>query len=81
MVTGIFSLLCCCVWFLVAPVAIVLGAVALSQLKSHPELTGRGFAILGVVLGIVAIVIYAATTAFLFLNPDIMQSLQSQMQR
>jgi len=26
---------------LVAPVAIVLGAVALSQLKTHPELTGR----------------------------------------
>jgi hypothetical protein len=79
MVTGIGSLLCCCLWFLVAPVAIVLGAVALSQLKSHPELTGRGFALVGIVLGIVAIVIYAVGTVFCFLNPDFMQSIQNQM--
>jgi hypothetical protein len=82
MVMGIASLtLCCCVWFLAAPVAIVLGAVGLSQFKSHPELTGRGFAITGIVLGIVTIVIYAAVTVFCFLNPDFVQSIQNQMPR
>jgi hypothetical protein len=81
MVTGIGSLLCCCIWFLVAPVAIVLGAVALSQLKNHPELTGRGFAIVGIVLGIVAIVIWASFYVFCFLNPEFMQNLQNSMPR
>jgi hypothetical protein len=81
MITGILSLLCCFCWILVAPVAIVLGAVALSQLKSHPELTGRGFAITGIVLGILAILIYAATSVFFVLHPDFVQNLQNQMQR
>ena len=62
-----------------APVAIVLGAVALSQLKNHPELTGRGFAIVGIVLGIVALIIYAVGSVFCVLNPDFVQSLQNQM--
>ena len=81
MITGIGSLLCCCGWFLVAPLAIVLGAVALSQLKTRPELTGRGFAIVGIVLGIVAILIYASFTVFYFLNPELMQNLQNSMPR
>jgi hypothetical protein len=81
MITGIGSLLCCCAWIIIAPVAIVLGAVALAQLKNHPELTGRGFALVGIILGIVAIVIYAAVTVFFFLNPDMMQNLQNQMPR
>jgi hypothetical protein len=81
MVLGIGSLLCCCGWFLVAPVAIVLGAVALSQLKSHPELTGRGFAIVGIILGILAILVYGSFTVFCVLNPDFMQNLQNSMPR
>jgi hypothetical protein len=80
MITGICSLFCCCAWFLVAPLAIVFGAVALSHLKNHPELTGRGFAILGIVLGIVAIVIWASFTVFIYLNPDFVQNLQKSMQ-
>jgi hypothetical protein len=79
MVTGLGSLRWCCAWLLVAPVAIVLGAVALSQLKNHPELTGRGFAIVGIVLGIVALIIYAVGSVFCVLNPDFVQSLQNQM--
>jgi hypothetical protein len=80
MVTGICSLLCCCGWWLVAPAAIVLGAVALYQLKSRPELTGGGFAITGIVLGIVAILIYGAVTVFYICNPDYFQNLQSHFQ-
>ncbi|HEY3863663.1 MAG TPA: DUF4190 domain-containing protein [Verrucomicrobiae bacterium] len=79
MVTGIVSILCCCGWFVFAPLGIVLGAVALSQMKSQPALTGRGFAILGIVLGIVAILIWGATDIFFFLNPDALQNLQSQL--
>jgi hypothetical protein len=81
MVTGIGSLLCCCGWILIAPTAIVLGAVALSQLKGHPELTGRGFAIVGIVLGVVAILIYGSFAVFCLLNPGFMQNLQNSMPR
>jgi hypothetical protein len=81
MVTGIASLICCCGWYLVAPVAIVLGAVALSQLKSRPELTGRGFAIAGIVLGVVAIIIYAVATVICISSPEFMQSFRNAMQQ
>jgi Domain of unknown function (DUF4190)/GYF domain 2 len=78
-ITGIVSLLCCCGWYLVAPVAIVLGAVALSQIKSHPELTGSGFAVAGIILGIVAIVLYAAVGIMMVLSPQFMQNLQNAL--
>jgi hypothetical protein len=80
MVTGIVSLLCCCAWYLVAPVAIVLGAVALSQLKNQPALTGRGCAIAGIVLGIVAILVWAALSLLCISSPDFMQNLRDAMQ-
>jgi len=78
MVTGIASLLCCCGWFLLPPASIVLGAVALSQLKAHPELTGRGFAIAGIILGIAAILLWGPVSVFFYLNPDWVQNLQNQ---
>jgi len=80
LVTGIASLLCCCICIL-GPVAIVLGIVALSQLKSHPELTGRGFAITGIVLGIVSLLLGAALWAVLFSSPDFMQALRNAAQQ
>jgi hypothetical protein len=79
MITGVLSLLCCC--GLVAPVAIVLGAVALSQLKSHPELTGGGYAVAGIVLGVVAILVWAAVLLLCLLSPQFTQSLQNAMQQ
>jgi hypothetical protein len=77
MVLGILSVLCCQI---LGPVAIVLGAVSLSQLKSHPELTGRGFAITGIVLGIVSLLIVVAAILLFCLTPDFMQGLQRSMQ-
>ena len=77
MVTGLFSLLCCC--GIASPVAIVLGAVALSRFKSHSELTGRGYAIAGIVLGIVAILVHIAAAASFLLNPSLMQNLQNAL--
>jgi hypothetical protein len=76
MVIGILSVLCC--QFL-GPVAIVLGAVSLSQLKSHPELKGRGFAITGVVLGIVSILMVVAGILLLIFTPDFLQNIQRAM--
>jgi Domain of unknown function (DUF4190)/GYF domain 2 len=81
MVTGILSLLCCCGWYLLAPVAIVLGAVALSQLKSHPEMTGSGFAIAGIVLGAVAILIWAAIYVMMMFSPQFTQGFQNALQQ
>jgi hypothetical protein len=78
MAVGIFSVLCC--QFL-GPVAIVLGAVALSQLKSHPELAGRGFAVTGIALGIVSLLMAVAVALLLIFSPDFMQSFQRAMQQ
>jgi hypothetical protein len=82
MILGIASLsLCCCVWEVMGPLAIVFGAVALAQLKKQPELTGRGFALAGIILGIVSIVFGGAIAVFCMLNPDFVQSLQNKMPR
>ncbi len=78
MVTGILSVLCC--QFL-GPVAIVLGAVALSQLKSCPELAGRGFAVTGIALGIVSLLMAVAVILLLIFSPDFMQGFQKAMQQ
>jgi hypothetical protein len=79
MVMGVLSLLCCCGWYLVAPAAIVLGAMALSQLKTHPELTGGGFAMTGIILGIAAILIWAALLVLFMLSPQFAQSFQNAL--
>jgi hypothetical protein len=55
MVTGIISLLCC--QFL-GPLSLILGIVALSQIKKDPQQTGSGFAIAGIVLGILSLIIF-----------------------
>jgi hypothetical protein len=81
LVTGVISLFCCCGWFIVAPIAIVLGAVALSQLKSHPELTGNGFAIAGIVLGIVAILVWGPLSLLTVFSGQFMQGIQNAMQQ
>jgi hypothetical protein len=60
MVTSLVSTpLCfaCGIGILGCIVGIVLGVVALNQLKQHPQ-NGRGFAITGIVVGAVAPVLY-----------------------
>jgi Domain of unknown function (DUF4190)/GYF domain 2 len=76
MVTGICSFLCCCGWFVLAPTSIVLGAVALSRLKNHPEMTGRGFAIAGIVIGVVSILFYGAGSIIAFMDPELMDKVR-----
>jgi hypothetical protein len=75
MVTGLISVLCCCNFL--GPVSLVLGIVALSQLKHNPHQTGSGFAVAGIVLGIVAI-IFLILGIVLMNTTDILQNLQNQ---
>jgi hypothetical protein len=50
--TGIFAVLCCQIC---GPVSIVLGFIALSQIKENPNRGGRGLAVGGIVLGCISI--------------------------
>jgi hypothetical protein len=77
LVTGIMSVLCCCQ--ILAPVSIVLGAVALSQLKHHPERSGAGFAIAGIVLGVVALLIMVTAAVVFISNPALWQNFQNAL--
>lgn len=54
LITGIIAFLPCC-WGIAGVVSLVLGCVALSQLKKNPQQEGSGFAIAGIVLGILSI--------------------------
>jgi len=76
MVLGILAVLCCQI---LGPVAIVLGAVSLSQLKSHPELKGRGFAITGIVLGVVSLLMVIVAIVVFIATPDFLQNIQKAM--
>jgi hypothetical protein len=58
MITGIISMIPCCLG-IPGPVSIVLGIVALSQIKKNPQQTGSGFAITGIVLGILGLILAA----------------------
>jgi uncharacterized membrane protein len=60
-------------------VSIVLGAVALSQLKHHPELRGSGFAIAGIILGVIALLMAITTAAYLVFNPAMLQNIQNAL--
>jgi len=76
LVTGILSVLCCQV---LAPVSIVLGAVALSQIKQRPEQEGSGFAIAGIVLGIIALLLMVVGAVVFFSTPGILNNLQNSL--
>jgi hypothetical protein len=56
LIVGCLSLVCCQP---LAIVGIILGAMALNQIKSDPNKTGRGLAIAGIAVSIAAIVITA----------------------
>jgi hypothetical protein len=63
MAVGIISL--CCLGAIPAIVAIVLGSIALSQIKKDPDkVGGRQSAIAGIVIGIITIVLYVLLMIF-----------------
>ena len=74
MITGILSLLCCQV---LGPLSIVLGTVALSQIKKNPQQTGSGFAITGIVLGILSLILAFIGIAILIAFPQYLTNFQN----
>jgi hypothetical protein len=74
MITGIFSLLCCQV---LGPLPIVLGIVALSQIKQNPQQTGSGFAITGIVLGVLSLIITVVVVLIFMAFPQYLTNLQN----
>jgi hypothetical protein len=77
LITGIMSVLCCC--NILAPVSIVLGAVALAQLKHHPEQRGAGFAIAGIVLGVIALLIMLTLVVIFISNPGMLPKIPDSL--
>jgi thiol:disulfide interchange protein len=73
MITGILSLLCCPV---LGPLPIVLGIVALSQIKHHPQQAGAGFAITGIVLGVLSLIMAAVAIMILVSCPQYLTNFQ-----
>jgi hypothetical protein len=71
MVTGILAVICC---QFIGPVSIVLGAVALSQIKQHPEQTGHGFAVTGIVLGVLSLLLVIVGLILVFSFPQYFQN-------
>jgi hypothetical protein len=64
LILGIVSItigICCYIGILTAPISIILGIVSLVQIKGDPtKYGGKGFAIGGIVMGALYIVIFAA---------------------
>lgn len=52
-------------WLILIPTSIVLGIVALTQWKRHPERSGRGFAIAGIAIGGTWLVFIAVVIALI----------------
>jgi hypothetical protein len=76
MVVGIVTLLCCQV---LGPVGIILGCVALSQIKKSPGQTGSGFAIAGIVLGILALILVVIGILAMMFTPDFLTNIQNSI--
>jgi hypothetical protein len=70
--TGIASLPCC-FSFILSPVSIVLGAVALSQINRNPNQGGRGMAAAGIVLGSISLVMAVVAWLIFLLHADVTQ--------
>jgi hypothetical protein len=76
LISGIFSLLCCQI---LAPVSIVLGAVAISHIKNNPQQRGHGLAVGGIVLGVLALLIAIAFAVLFFAYPSMWQNFQNAL--
>jgi len=70
--TGIASMPCC-VTFILSPVSIVLGVMALSQINQNPKQGGRGLATAGIVLGCISLVLAILFWGIYMMVPDASQ--------
>jgi hypothetical protein len=74
MILGIISLVPCC-WAILGTVSIVLGIVALVQLKKAPQETGTGFAIAGIVLGAISLLLAIVMAVIVMTQPEFFKNL------
>jgi hypothetical protein len=74
MITGFISFIPCC-FGTPGPVSIVLGCIALAQIKKNPQQTGSGFAITGIVLGILGLILGIVYIFILVSFPQYFQNL------
>jgi len=77
MISGIMSLLCC--QFL-GPLPIILGTIALTQIKRNPQERGAGFAIAGIVLGILALLVFVVFLIFFISFPQYLTNFPNSLQ-
>ena len=77
LVTGIASFVCCC--GILGPIAIVLGIIALSQIKENPNQGGKGMAIAGLVLGCIHLLFTIIGVLIMILSPNLLQNLQNAL--
>jgi len=78
LVLGALSMFQCC-QIILGPLAIILGFVALSNIKANPAQRGSGFAIAGIIMGAIGLLIGIVLTIFVLHNPGFWQNLQNQM--
>ncbi|MGD1086572.1 MAG: DUF4190 domain-containing protein [Verrucomicrobiota bacterium] len=76
--TGIFAFCCCCLSFIVGPVSIVLGVMALSQIRQNPNQDGRGMAIAGIILGVFSLLLFVVAMLIYLLSPEMVTNLQNR---
>jgi hypothetical protein len=79
MVIGALSMFCCQI--ILGPIAIILGCVALSKIKSTPGQAGGGFALAGIILGALALILGIVMAIFFISNPGFFQNLTNQLQQ
>jgi hypothetical protein len=65
LVSCFFGVFCCCIGPMVGIVGVVFSLIGLSQINRQPDVySGKGFAIMGLVLSILGLVFYVAMMAF-----------------
>jgi len=79
MITGIISVLCCC--YYIGPLPIVLGFISQSQIKKDPSQGGSGFAIAGIILGIIAVILSIVGTLVWAFSPNSIPNLQNLLKQ
>jgi hypothetical protein len=57
-ICGILSVTCCCLGLPVGAVGIILSSIGLTQINNNPSQKGRGFAIAGLVLSIIGVIVW-----------------------
>ena len=77
LVTGVMSLFCCC--GILAPVSIILGAIALSQISHNPGQSGKGLAIAGLAIGCFVLVLNLIAGIAAALNPNLLDTLKNAL--